>query len=330
MLCAAALVLSLVTLAAPETSTTVLAASGAVRSTEPGGNKTVDGCFLSCGNLSFAYPFGIGPAECYRGADFRLICDETSRPPKLFLRDGITEVTDSIDVGFDGNYYGPKNYIRISIWRAIHLNPGVRVYELSLALSPGRSFTNLYTFILNVTGCDLDVYFVDQMTGINKLACSTWCPSPSEEFTEMEARYNCSDMGCCPVEVRGIIQDVNVIQLSFIHKKINFIGTSRSNQTSLLRERITVASQWASLTWNLIDQPNCPTAKRNRTKYACISNHSICSDNGIASSITGYVCECEMGFTGNPYVTDGCTNDKGNFVSFLFFIYFIIYTILIS
>ncbi|CAL4995375.1 unnamed protein product [Urochloa decumbens] len=303
MLCAAALHSLLVTLVVPETSMNVFAgASGVVtvRSTEPGGNKTVDGCPTTCGNLSFAYPFGIGP-ECSRGPDFRLTCDETSQPPKLFLRDGITEVEN-----IDGRY------IWASIGRAIPMKSGVRVYNMSLA-SPGKSFSYVpdISIPLNITGCDLDVYWIDEMTdGTTKFGCSTWCPS--KEITEMEARYNCSDMGCCRVNVRGTREG---FKLNFVRRKSSTVRPSRSNQTSLLRNRITVASViGAMLTWNIVDQPNCTTAKEDRITYACISNHSNCYDyaqNGGGTGDVGYSCECELGYTGNSYILDGCTNDKG-------------------
>ncbi|XP_066333757.1 wall-associated receptor kinase-like 8 [Miscanthus floridulus] len=173
-------------------STAVLAASRSIN-IKAEGNKTVDGCPASCGNLTFAYPFGIGP-NCSRGPDFRLICVDESRPPKLFLRDGVSEVLNSIDVGFDGSGY---NYIWASMWRAISMKSGVRVYNMSFEPA-GRSFSYTFNDVLNVTGCDLDVYWIDQITGMTMLGCSTWCPGAGgEEITETAARYNCSGMGCC-------------------------------------------------------------------------------------------------------------------------------------
>lgn len=329
MLCAAAFSLVNLHWSPVEAFTTVLA-SGAASSIKPaGGNKTLGDCPASCGNLSIAYPFGIGP-ECSRGPDFRLTCDGATRPPKLFLRDGVTEVIRSIEVGSDGNYYGPNNYVMTSIWHAIPMKSGVRLYNLSLE-PLGRSFSQSYT-TLNITGCDLDVYWGDNQAagGMTKLACSTRCPD--EEMTESAARYNCSGIGCCAVKVALNLHNVTNQLISFDHRRSSSIGTARSNQTSsLLRDRITVATSdgYNTLDWSIIDQPNCLHAKKNSTDYACISNHSRCYDDqngwdigiGTSASIVGYFCQCEIGYAGNPYVLDGCTADKGTFSYIIIFYY---------
>ncbi|CAD6255279.1 unnamed protein product [Miscanthus lutarioriparius] len=301
----------------PSSSTPVLASGPATRSIKPGGgNKKVEACPASCGNLSFDYPFGIGP-ECSRGPDFRLTCDDATRPPKLFLADGITEVIDSMamDIDFDGsNYYKPRNQIKTSIWLVVPMKSGVRVYNLSLE-PPGRSFSR-DSARLNITGCDLDVYWVNQVAGRTTWACSTWCHG-EEEITEMAARHNCTGIGCCTIEVidEGELNGESVqedFRLSIVvhgHNQSGSIGTSRFNRTSLLRDRITVSSDDAMLQWSIVDEPNCLATSKSHKNYACISNNSICYDQGMTSS-QGYLCLCDIGYTGNPYIRDGCTEDN--------------------
>lgn len=57
------------------------------------------GCKRSCGNLTFDYPFGTGSSHCFRQPDFELICDNTTRPPRLFFRNSTTEIVESPDSG---------------------------------------------------------------------------------------------------------------------------------------------------------------------------------------------------------------------------------------
>lgn len=286
------------------TSTTVLQ-SGAVRIINPGGNTTVHRCPASCGNLSFAYPFGIG-AECSRGPDFQLICDNTTGPPKLLLRDGITEVTSSIYVGSDEYYDSSiQNLIQTSIWRAIPMKSSARLYNLTLG-PLGRSFLPFSSYtVLNITGCDLRVYYLNQMV------CSTSCSG--EEITEMVARKNCTGIGCCQAVVAGAAGNGSF--LSFLHDRDkSSIDTWRSNQTSLLWDRITVTNDGGDmLIWTIVDQPHYLPTSVNKENYACKSKNSHGQNYGMTRDhYIGYICYCDRGYTGNPYVLDGCINDRGN------------------
>lgn len=54
---------------------------------------------------------------------------------------------------------------------------------------------------------------------------------------------------------------------------------------------------------------SCKDAKKNTNSYACVSNNSVCVDDGIDGSHSqAYRCKCLDGYDGNPYVKgdDGC------------------------
>ncbi|XBI33366.1 hypothetical protein VPH35_056703 [Triticum aestivum] len=284
-----------------------LPASVAVASHDPEGSwahpgATLEGCPTSCGNLSVDYPFGIG-SRCSRGPDFNLTCNDTTKPPTLFLSDGISEVLDDLAVSYqdDGNLHLDRIF-STSFRHTILMKPGVHVYDWSFK-PPGRSFEYIGQTALNITGCDLDVYWVNDNAGTTTRACRTVCPD--QGITETVARHHCNGTGCCSFNVGGL--DNGAFHLTFVqgHKKINNGAGSKSNRTAPLWDRISITDDGGvMILWQIVDQPNCVAAMRDRTAYACVSKHSDCYD------VEGYICVCNPGYSGNPFIKEGCSKDK--------------------
>uniref|UniRef100_A0A0E0GZ00 Wall-associated receptor kinase galacturonan-binding domain-containing protein n=1 Tax=Oryza nivara TaxID=4536 RepID=A0A0E0GZ00_ORYNI len=180
---------------------------------------TLAGCKRSCGNLTFDYPFGTGSSHCFKQPDFELICDDTTRPPRLLFKSSTTEIVESPD-SWSSN---------VAFSHTISMESNVSMYNMSWD-APGKSFALDYA-LMNITGCNFDTYRVlhDHEGDMPAKLCSVTCPN--EGITEAVARQTCNGTGCCSVSVEIA---ANSLQLMFVrHGKGNYEPDTHSNRSSL-------------------------------------------------------------------------------------------------
>uniref|UniRef100_J3LX11 Protein kinase domain-containing protein n=1 Tax=Oryza brachyantha TaxID=4533 RepID=J3LX11_ORYBR len=275
------------------------------------------GCRNSCGDLTFVYPFGVG-SGCFRSPDFELICDTTTRPPKLSFRDGVTLVTRSINI-VTTEYMGSSTEASVSVAFSDAIYTGnASVVSWSLTPKPiGDSFVSVYLSGLSFFGCGFDVHWLNRpSSGGGTPNCTATCPQggggESTAGTVPSAEQSCNGTGCCSIYFGdNTIGYASTVEFRIVRRRDN--GRESRHRQSSLRDTIYVTDIFdqQTISWKIVDQPDCPSARKHRTSYACVSNKSICVDMGHSHfEQNGYNCRCRSGYTGNPYILDGCSPDN--------------------
>jgi hypothetical protein len=296
-------------------------------------------CPDRCGDVSVPYPFGIRDGCHLPG--FALTCDATrSNPPRLMLGNGTLQVVDislanstvraldlagAVNLTYDVSKVAPSAN---GTWASLGTVVGAGPYVVSEQRNR-----------LVVTGCNVQATLAGENTNIIG-GCSSFCPV-SEMFTPVPVPnatdgFTCSGTTCCetPIAIGRpsyLVQFLSLDQNQELTGKVpiavriaergwfegvagKLLNNTADAGAASLRTPVPVVLEWVvsstlemvlqGVTGQFADDRNwsCPA---DPARSACRSSNSFCS-NVTGNYRRGYVCKCQRGYDGNPYVAGGC------------------------
>ncbi|EEE70226.1 hypothetical protein OsJ_30340 [Oryza sativa Japonica Group] len=261
------------------------------------------GCPDRCGNVSVPFPFGIRTGCSLEG--FGLTCNTTSNPPRLMIGNSTLQVV-SISLA--------NSTLRaVDIAGAVNITYDVVSGTTGNGTWGGVAATSTNPYVVSGNSTSSSSRRATFRSPGNKCAGISCCqtpisigrPSYSVKVTIMDNEY------------RGEVPEaIRIAELGwFDGLAANLLKKPAANDTSL-RTPVPVVLEWAvastgldvTLDAGLNNQAannwSCPTPGEAR-RSACISNNSYCH-NVTDNYRSGYVCRCDDGYDGNPYVAGGC------------------------
>ncbi|TVU26489.1 hypothetical protein EJB05_29038, partial [Eragrostis curvula] len=279
-------------------------------------------CNTTCGNISVPYPFGIHPG-CYRPG-FNLTCDTSHGSTRLLLGDGRLRVVDimiqnaTVRVHRDGSMVDGADNIT---------SKGLNVtFAPSFA---GGHYRVSYSNELVLFGCQVLATLV---AGPIVLGCSSFCSSGNS--FGMPPNHYCTNEGCCQASFSRYDWNYRPTELH-LRPADSRNNSDDNSHVSVFLAEVGWLDQWGSetniqikdeptndipllLRWDIMQGLELPDSEKKHIPdqalgvlglegcpggiaSLCRSNNSRCTYD-----IEVYMCECNEGYYGNPYVAGGC------------------------
>ncbi|KAF9611094.1 hypothetical protein IFM89_026987 [Coptis chinensis] len=270
-------------------------------------SESKPGCQPTCGNITIPYPFGIGE-KCSIAKWANITCNTTFNPPRPFYSNLEVVQFSQTEIRVKSPFIASRCYLQSG---ALDVARPPATSSLTLLNTP-YTFSSIKNKII-VIGCDT-LGLVDGTMGHGGSAdfnysggCISLCRR-TEDVTEGV----CSGIGCCETTIpKGLnkftaattslknhtqVWSFDPCSFTFLAEQeaYKFKKSDFSNISSLVD--VPIVLNYA------VGNRTCTDAKKDPTTFACKDN-SHCNDSVDG---TGYICSCNNGNDGNPYLEQGC------------------------
>ncbi|XP_051119117.1 wall-associated receptor kinase-like 18 [Andrographis paniculata] len=261
-----------------------------------------------CGDIEIPYPFGVEEG-CYLDDTFRITCDEATGSAALAW---LSWDVDRISLA--DHTFRHKNFTGVTMR---FKTPGEAYVDYaSPAVGSHYSISHAHnTFV--AMGCDFFVSLVDEEDSKVRGSCSSLCNIKDTTPLQQQELSTCAGLNCCqisfPAHLRNLSVRVQTVKNSLAGRgseasqsqsQCGFFTFVDNNLLRLNKIKIScnesyvvpMIHEWA------VGTTHCDEA-RGREDYLCRENtECVDYDTGIGR----YRCQCMNGYTGNPYLPQGC------------------------